>query len=235
MLKRLLRPGYKKIKRGLRPWWVQTRSRLGEGEYEMVLRNAMNFAQGCEVAGDYLEFGVSWGNTFLAAYHNAQRAGLTSMRFYGFDSFEGLPEISGVDKAGECHYRQGQYACTMEAVRERILSEGVDPGRIQFIKGWYDKTLTPETRSALPIKKAAVIWIDCDLYESTVPALNFVTDYVQDGTIICFDDWFCFKGDPDRGESLAFKEWLGRNPSFRAIEYRKFEAAGHSFILNVKR
>ena len=75
MLKRLLRPAYKKIKRSLRPWWVQTRSRLGEGEYEMVLRNAMNFAQGCEVAGDYLEFGVSWGNTFLAAYHNAQRAG----------------------------------------------------------------------------------------------------------------------------------------------------------------
>ena len=235
MLKRLLRPPYKLVKRSLRPWWTRTLTRFGEGEYEMVLRNSMNYVHGCEVDGDYLEFGVYWGNTFLAAYHNAQRFGLKNMRFYGFDSFEGLPEITGVDKAGDCHYHEGQYSCTMEAVRERLASEGVDLGRTQFIKGWYDKTLTPETKQSLPIKKAAVIWIDCDLYESTVPALQFVTDYVQDGTIICFDDWFCFKGDPDRGESLAFKEWLARNPSFRAIEYRKFEAAGHSFIMNVRR
>lgn len=235
MLKRLFRPGYKLVKRGLRPWWVRTRQNLGESEYQMVLRNAMNFVNGCQVEGDYLEFGVSWGYTLVAAYQNAQRFGLKSMRFYGFDSFEGLPEITGVDASGDCHYHKGQYACTLEAVQERIALEGVDLGRVHMVKGWYDKTLTEETRKTLPIRKAAVIWIDCDLYESTVPALNFVTDYIQDGTIICFDDWFCFKGDPDRGEALAFKEWLARNPLFRAIEYRKFEAAGHSFIMNIRR
>jgi len=234
MLKRLLRPGYKLIKRNLRPLWVSVRTRFGEHEYERVLRNAMNFANGCQVEGDYLEFGVSWGNTMIAAYHNAQRFGLKTMRFYGFDSFEGLPDITGVDAAGECHYHKGQYACTLEAVCQRLASEGVDLSRVQMTKGWYDKSLTPETRRSIGIKKAAVIWIDCDLYESTVPALEFVTDCVQDGTILCFDDWFCFKGNPDRGEALAFREWLARNPSFRAIEYRKFEAAGHSFIMNVK-
>lgn len=85
----------------------RTLTRFGEGEYEMVLRNSMTYVHGCEVEGDYLEFGVFWRNTFLAAYHNAQRFGLKDMRFYGFDSFEGLPAITGVDKAGDCHYHQG--------------------------------------------------------------------------------------------------------------------------------
>jgi hypothetical protein len=89
--------------------------------------------------------------------------------------------------------------------------------------------LNDHTKKTLGIKQAAVVWIDCDLYESTVPALNFITDFVQTGTIICFDDFYCFRGDPNRGESKAFKEWLLRNPKITAIEYRKFEAvSGHS-------
>lgn len=232
LVRRLLRPSYKWLKRTVRPAWVDTRTRLGEAEYEMVLRNAMNYASGCQVAGDYLEFGVSWGNTFIAAFRSAQRCGLKSMRFYGFDSFAGLPQIQGVDAQGDCEYHKGQYACNLAEFQRRVSQEGVDFSRVKLVPGWYDDVLNDKTKQELQIKKAAVIWIDCDLYESTVPALNFITDYVQDGTIICFDDWFCFKGDPNRGEQRAFKEWLARNPSIRAIEYRKFEAAGHSFILN---
>lgn len=233
ILTRLLRPPYKWLKRTIRPIWVETRYRVGEGEYERVLKNAMNFSGGCQVEGDYLEFGVSCGNTFIAAFHNAQRFGLKAMRFFAFDSFEGLPEIRGNDADGPCHYHQGQYACNAAEFQRRISQAGVDLSRVQLVSGWYDDTLNEATRKKLPIRKAAVIWIDCDLYESTVPALNFITDYVQNGTIICFDDWFCFKGDPNRGEQRAFREWLTRNPAIKAIEYQKFEAAGHSFILNV--
>ena len=83
------------------------------------------------------------------------------------------------------------------------------------------------------IKKAALIWVDCDLYESTVPVLNFITDYVQDGTIIVFDDWFSFKGNLNMGEQRAFREWLKKNPSIRATEFHRF-ATGNSFILHRK-
>jgi O-methyltransferase len=48
-----------------------------------------------------------------------------------------------------------------------------------------------------------VIWVDCDLYESTVPVLDFITEYIQDGTVIIFDDWYSFRADPDRGEQKA--------------------------------
>jgi O-methyltransferase len=232
-VKRLLRSPFKWLKRTTRPSWAKTRDRLGEAEYEAVLKNAMCYASGCKVEGDYLEFGVSWGYTFIAAFQNAQRFNLKAMRFYAFDSFEGLPEIQGIDAQGDCEYHQGQYACNVPDFQRRISQEGVDLNRVKLVPGWYDKTLNEKTKRDLQIKKAAVVWVDCDLYESTVPVLDFITDYVQSGTIILFDDWYCFKADPNRGERRAFTEWLARNPTIRAFEYKKFEAAGNSFILNV--
>jgi O-methyltransferase len=205
-----------------------------EGEYSMMLRHAMNFVKGGKMEGDYLEFGVSVGVTMTAAFANAQRFGLDWMRFFAFDSFQGLPEISGIDAEGPCEYHEGQYACGLEQFKKNLARNGVDLRRLIPVPGWYDQSLNDDTKKKLGIQKAAVIWIDCDLYESTVPVLNFVTDYVQSGTIMCFDDFYCFRGDPNRGESRALKEWLAKNPSITAIEYRKFEAAGASFILNVR-
>ena len=198
-----------------------------------MFRNAMRFVANGEIKGDYLEFGVSKGVTMTAAYHHARWAGLNSMVFFAFDSFEGLPQIEGVDANGPCHYHQGQYACGLERFKRNLSRDGVDLCRIKTVEGWYDKTLNDNTKKILGIQQAAVVWIDCDLYESTIPALNFITDLVQTGTIICFDDFYCFRGDPNRGENKAFREWLVRNPKITAIEYQKFEAAGNSYILNV--
>ena len=43
-----------------------------------------------EVSGDYYEFGLFRGYTFLQAYNHCRELGLDSVNFYGFDSFEGL-------------------------------------------------------------------------------------------------------------------------------------------------
>jgi hypothetical protein len=102
---------------------------------------------------------------------------------------------------------------------------------VKAVKGWYDKVLNEETKKKLPLKKAAVVMVDCDLYESTVPVLNFITDYLQEGTVIVFDDWFCYRADPDRGEQKAFREWLKRNPSIKVTEYNRFGVEGNSFIV----
>src|SRR4051812_9121648 len=70
---------------------------LVDGPREAMLTTAIEFAAWSDLSGDYLEFGVWEGSTFAHAFHQAQRNHLTSMRFYAFDSFEGLPPISGVD------------------------------------------------------------------------------------------------------------------------------------------
>jgi O-methyltransferase len=234
LLKKLLRPGYKVVERNiLEPIRLRAFDRAQNEEFQIFLKNAMNYVFGCHIEGDYLEFGSFRGNTLTSAFLSAKRYRLDSMKFFVFDSFEGLPPIAGVDSAGPCHYEEGQYACSLEEFNRIIARRGVDLRRVIITKGWYDKTLNEETRKRLHIKKAAIIWIDCDLYESTVPVLDFITPYIQTGTILCFDDWFCFGGDPTRGEARAFREWLKKNSWLTAIEYRKFESAGHSFLMNV--
>lgn len=196
-------------------------------------RIAMKFVKAHRMEGDYLEFGVSSGNSFCASYLAAKRLDLTSMNFYAFDSFKGLPQPRGIDadQEGGCH--EGLFAYSKDEFVKNILSCGVDLKRVEIIAGWFNQTLNQEQREKLPIKKASVIWVDCDLYESTTAVLDYILDYIQNGTILVFDGWFAFRGNPDRGAQKSFREWLIKNPFIRAIEFRKFGWHGNSFILRI--
>jgi len=116
-----------------------------------------------KLEGDYLEFGVYEGQSFVSAFHFAQSRNLKSMKFYAFDSFEGLPKIKGVDSDGFCSYHKGQYACDVNKFKKIISSKGVDLNKVKIIPGWYNEVLNEETKKKLPIRKASIIWIDCDL------------------------------------------------------------------------
>ena len=202
---------------------------------EEILKMAMEYAAHNKLNGDYLEFGVWKGRSFSRAYNIWKHlffnhGELKSMRFYAFDSFEGLPELKNEDAGGE--FNKGQYLCTEEDFKKNIAQAGVDLNRVGIIKGWFDKILNDETKKKLPLKHAAVIFIDCDLYESTVSVLDFITDYLVNGSVVVFDDWFCFKGSPEKGEQKAFKEWLLKNPDIKATKYHKFNWRGNSFIIH---
>lgn len=215
---------------------VAIRELLSHTPSERILSAAFDFAKASKLKGDYLEFGVFEGNTFVLAYHTARRNGAEkNMRFFAFDSFEGLPEINGADKGGGEPFKQGTYACNPEEFSRIIRKNGVDMGRVKLVPGWFDKVLSRHTREELGIRHAAIIWVDCDLYASTVPVLDFVTDFLQDGTILIFDDWFSFRGNPDMGEQRAFREWLARNPSIKASEFHRIPGwFGNSFIIHKK-
>jgi len=233
MIKKLI---YKTFMTAIRPKLFKTRiiDFIALFDYtctEEIFKEVMRFIAFSKLEGDYLEFGVCEGKSFIAAFRFAQMSRLKLMKFYAFDSFQGLPEITGVDVDRFRQFSEGEYSCSVDEFKKNISKNGVDLNKVKIIPGWYDEVLNEETKKKLPIKKAAVIMIDCDLYKSTVPVLNFITDYVQDGTIILFDDWFCFRGDPNRGEQKAFREWLKKNPSIKAIEYHKYCSHGNSFII----
>ncbi len=219
---------YKRVR--FASWFIKFRKLFIYTPREEFIKEAMEYVAITRLEGDYLEFGVFQGRTFVPAYHFAQRNDLKNMRFYGFDSFEGLPAITGNDEGGE--FREGQYSLSLNHFTKLISNRGVRLDKINLVKGWYDEVLNGDTKKHLSIKNAALIFIDCDLYESTVPVLNFITDYLQSGTIIAFDDWYCFRGSPEKGEQKAFKEWLHRNSSFEALEFHKFGWNGNSFVLH---
>lgn len=180
--------------------------------------------------GDYLEFGVWRGDAFIHTYKRAERR-IPTMRFFAFDSFEGLPEIEGIDAGGEFH--QGQFACSQDDFTNRLRNTGVDLRRCVMVPGWFDKSLTDEVKQQHQLHVASIAYIDCDLYESCAPVMKFLTSLVRQGTILIFDDWYHFRADPTRGVQRATNEWLAANPSFSLIPWFDISHHGKAFFVNI--
>ncbi len=190
-----------------------------------------------ELEGDYLEFGVFRGDTFRNAIRAAQQGfratkeGRFPGRFFAFDSFQGLPRVASMGDRVNL-YAPGEFA-TSRAIFDRNLGKLLGQFPIEVVAGWFDDTLTAATAERLRLHKAAFVNIDCDLYESTVPVLNFITPLLQTGTILYFDDWFSYRGSMEHGEPRAAREWLERHPEIRLIDYRNVSITGKMFIVNV--
>jgi O-methyltransferase len=188
---------------------------------ERMLDMAFAFVRWGRLTGDYLEFGVYDGWSMTAAYHLAEKHGLSHMRFLGFDSFEGLPAMIDIDKFPFQQFDRGELRCDQATVERNLRRNGVDMSRVSLTKGWYSDTLNAPTRERLALTQAAVVWIDCDLYSSTVQVLNFVAPVLQEGTVLVMDDWFLFRAHPERGERRAFTEWLERHSDLQVTPFVK--------------
>lgn len=158
--------------------------------------------------GYYFEFGCNQANTMRAAWDTFHH--LVDLHYVGFDSFAGLPKIEKIDE--QEIWAEGRYAIAEDNFREICTSHGIPNNRLITIKGFYDASLNEKTQKSLSGKKAVFIYIDCDLYHSTIPALEFCKTFLQPGTVIAFDDWNCFLADPNKGERRAWREFCERNP-----------------------
>lgn len=210
------------------------------------------------VLGDYLEFGVFRGSSFITAYHaltqavrdwssreraymaysNKQRADeaflkvkTNSIRFFAFDSFQGLPEPVGIDNLS-ARFSEGRYDCTEEEFREILATSGVDLREVIIVPGFYEGTLTDEVKRKYNLTMSSVVMIDCDLYSSTRVVLDFITDLVVEGTVLIFDDWFNFKANPNLGEQGACREWLEKHPQIYLTPLARWGVTQQSFIVH---
>lgn len=173
------------------------------------LLRCLRVAKAANLRGGYYEFGLYRGYTFWFAQRAADALGLAATGFHGFDSFEGLPEVAGID-ASTREFATGDYACSRSEVERFLERWGFDWSRGDLTAGPFS-ALDP---SAPPAEPACVVLVDCDLYASTVPVLAYLAPRLQDGTILLFDDWNCFGGDPQRGERKAFAEFVADHPEW---------------------
>lgn len=131
------------------------------------------------------EFGV-WSGTSLAiiAEH---------MPVIGFDSFDGLPE----------DWREGfpQGAFAVRNGEEHFLRKNfLGPNRM-VVKGLFEVTAP-----GFPFPPLGLVHIDCDLYSSTVTALQSVLPYIGPGTVIVFDEYHGYEGW-EKHEAKAWREF----------------------------
>jgi len=184
----------------VRSWFLPDRRRK---HFESVFAAAA--AAGVE--GDYLEFGVYQGSSFIMANQLARKYVMNNMRFFAFDSFQGLP-----DDESETFVR-GTYQFSKSKFTNMIEKAGVDMDKVVVVDGFFSESLTNDLKGKHALSKAAIINIDSDLYVSAKDVLKFLDDLVQPGTFLIFDDWNTFvtsndSGDIEQlGERKAFREW----------------------------
>jgi O-methyltransferase len=161
--------------------------------------------------GDYLEFGVSRGTSMVGAYRVFRKMGLRDTRLFGFDSFQGMP--AGSEREG---WVAGQYASSLRATRHYLDAHLVDPDRVTLVEGWFDDTLSDETRADLGINRASILMIDCDIYSASRQALEFCAPVLADRAVIIFDDWGPMERLGKIGQKEAFAEFLEAHPRLQA-------------------
>lgn len=156
---------------------------------------------------DYLEFGVASGKSFRWW---ANRLDHADNRFYGFDTFTGLPEAWGPFKAG--------------AMSNGNKIPEIDDDRTTFFQGLFQQTLLPFLAN-YDGDKRKIIHMDADLYSATLYVLTLMTPYLKKGDIIFFDEF-----NVPQHEFKAFREWTN---SFY-IEYEVLGNVNNFYQLAVK-
>jgi hypothetical protein len=181
---------------GLQRRWQRHRARRLHAKYRdatmippsVFLDNLWLCRRLAAVDGCVIECGV-WRGGMLAAM--AEVLG-PDRRYYGFDSFQGLPDAKleqdgawAVQRLATADQHPRGRAEADQADAEATLRRSGVPA-MHLVKGWFADTLP----GFLPSPPIAVLRVDADLYESTWQCLDALYPYVVPGGLILFDDYY---------------------------------------------
>ncbi|MBX9667475.1 MAG: TylF/MycF family methyltransferase [Candidatus Obscuribacterales bacterium] len=185
-----------------------------------------------QLEGDYLEFGVFTGSSFVYAMQIHQKLkGLSTKetRFFGFDSFEGFGEVQSYD--AHPFYKTDTFKVDSKRTLANIKKHA---GKLEthLVKGFFRDSIKGKSTTDLGISKARVIFIDCDLKEASSLALEFAKPSLQVGTVLIMDDFFAYRGDATLGVCGAFEEFNAANSNFRWRQVGDYGYGGVVYVLS---
>ncbi|MCD4759805.1 TylF/MycF family methyltransferase [archaeon] len=201
---------------------------LPSPKYKLI-KTILGYLRFEKLRGDWLEFGTYEGNSTILTMRLADKYKVP-LRIITFDSFEGMPLIKSKLKI----IKKGKFKTNYQIVKSNLKQYETDDIKVEVVKGYYKDTCNKQLVKHRNIKKISVLYIDCDIYESTKQALDFATPYLQNGSIIVFDEFYGWFTDYKHSEYKAFKEWQQNNPNFELVEFHKFGNVHNSFILLIK-
>lgn len=198
-------------------------------DYQLFFRRAMYALKLNHISGDYVEFGSCGATTFRFAFAESRKIDLRR-HFWSFDSFQGLPKTTD----GNEHplWQEGAMAMDLSAFVRDCLNAGMTTDDFSVVEGFYDKTLAPDlvARAAYP-RDIALAYVDCDLYSSTKPVLDFLGTRLKHGMVIALDDYYCWWDKGIAGERVAFEEFKAAHPQYNFLPYLQIGWHGQSFIV----
>ena len=207
-------------------------------EKAKMLKNVFVNLNSDGIEGDYLEFGVAYGNTLRAALEGEKKSEVKEFNifrktrwFYGFDTFDGFQSNDPNDQ--HVVWAGNNFNLSYEKVQKRFRGAPVTLTKIDAQHLVDENLKRIEFYDQFKIKTAAAILFDMDLKAPTLCALIWARPYMQSGTYLLFDEYFGFGGNPDLGEAGAFKEFLKLNPEIEAIEFQTYGLGGKVFIIRI--
>ncbi len=131
---------------------------------------------------DYLEYGVSGGHSFRWWIEHTLHP---DNRYFGFDTFEGLPENWG-------QFDKGDMAAGIPDLKDH---------RVKFYKGLFQES-QPFFLKEINLNngRRKIVHLDADLFSSTLFALTSLAPYLKKGDVLMFDEF-----NVPNHEFLAFK------------------------------
>lgn len=141
--------------------------------------------------GDFVETGLFTGGTASLMLLVLQRFDKCGRKFWGYDSFEGLPPPSLEDKSKYGVIgKPGDYSYGYDSVVKHFKDWNVwDDNVVILTKGYFNETLPTS-----PVSKIAFLRLDGDLFESTWDGLVNLYSKVVLGGLIYVDDYGSFPG-----------------------------------------
>ena len=215
-------------------WWKATRNvRHFEFEHRReFMRRAFTALRFNLIPGAYAEFGCHGGMTFTLAYRESRRIGF-DCPMWAFDSFCGLPPQS-LPQDQHPAWTEGALSTSLGRFHCICDFAGMKAEDYRVVPGFYENTLSVGSFHKDMPETIAFAYIDCDLYSSTKNVMAFLSSRLRHGSIVAFDDYFCYAANALAGERLACAEFLKDNGSFIFSPYCQFGWHGMSFIAEEK-
>ncbi len=173
------------------------------------------FKRTLNVKGSIIECGVYRGFTLMAWANMSavlEPANLTR-RIYGFDTFEGFPDVSREDGNSTMEPSKGQlFADAYEELQELVAAYDANRflghvGKVQLIKGDIASTV-PKFIANNRHLMVSLLFLDLDLYAPTKIAIEHFLPRMPKGAVIAFDE---LDNPIWPGETLALMHSIGLN------------------------
>ena len=182
----------------------------------LYITNHLYVLHSHEVPGCVLECGTSHGYSTCVLSHACAMLGRSLVTA---DSFEGLPDV----QEGEAFFRKGDYAATLENVKQSIALMG-RPESVSYLKGWFSDSLKNWSRDI------ALLWLDVDLYASAKDVLESVVRSINPQGMIILHEFTDFYGqlharDVARPPNAVYDVMEKQNISYSAILYKRYLGA----------
>lgn len=152
------------------------------------------------IKGNYIEFGIYKGKSLIHSYKTYKKIFKKSpdIKFYGLDSFSGFP-VENHD-----FYNSSNFSVSSE----KVIKSFKKYEEIEVIDGYFDEILNSE--ETLLNNEFSFVFIDCDIYESSLDIFQYIKGKVANGGFIMIDD---FTSIDKNGNSIqkAFAQYFTIN------------------------